>query len=70
LQYASLGIGSVSHLAGELFAIEADVALAHVPYTDSAQVLPRTDGGDLLLAFVTLESALPYIGLSAFGRWE
>jgi len=61
VQYASLGIGSVSHLAGELFAIEADVALAHVPYTDSAQVYPALIGGDLQLAFVTLESALPYL---------
>ena len=61
LQYASLGFGSVSHLAGELLAIEADVALAHVPYTDSAQIYPALIGGDLQLAFVTLESALPYI---------
>jgi tripartite-type tricarboxylate transporter receptor subunit TctC len=61
LQYASLGIGSVSHLAGELLAIEAGVTLEHVPYTDSAQVYPALIGGDLLLAFVTLESALPYI---------
>ena len=61
LQYASLGMGSVTHLAGELLAIEAAVPLAHVPYTDSAQVYPALLGGDLMLAFVTLESALPYI---------
>jgi tripartite-type tricarboxylate transporter receptor subunit TctC len=61
LQYASLGMGSVTHLAGELLAIEAVVPLAHVPYTDSAQVYPALLGGDLMLAFVTLESALPYI---------
>jgi tripartite-type tricarboxylate transporter receptor subunit TctC len=51
----------VTHLAGELLAIEAVVPLAHVPYTDSAQVYPALLGGDLMLAFVTLESALPYI---------
>jgi len=61
LQYASLGMGSVTHLAGELLAIKAAVPLAHVPYTDSAQVYPALLGGDLMLAFVTLESALPYI---------
>jgi len=61
LQFASLGIGSVSHLAGELLAIEADVALEHVPYGDSAQVYPALIRGDLSLAFVTLESALPYL---------
>jgi len=61
LQYASLGIGSASHLAGELLAIEAEIALEHVPYTDSAQVYPALIRGDLPLAFVTLESALPYL---------
>ena len=61
LQYASLGIGSVSHLAGELFALEAGAPLAHVPFTDSAQAYRALLGGDLQLAFVTLESALPHI---------
>jgi tripartite-type tricarboxylate transporter receptor subunit TctC len=61
LQYASLGIGSVSHLAGELLAIKADIALEHVPYGDSAQIYPALIRGDLPLAFVTLESALPYL---------
>ena len=61
LQYASLGIGSVSHLAGELLAVEAEITLEHVPYTDSAQVYPALIRGDLSLAFVTLESALPYL---------
>lgn len=61
LQYASLGIGSVSHLAGELLAIEADVELAHVPYNGSSQVYRALTSGDLPLAFVTLESALPHL---------
>jgi len=61
LQYASLGVGSVSHLAGELLAIEADVELEHVPYNGSAQVYRSLINGDLPLAFVTLESALPHL---------
>lgn len=61
LQYASLGIGSVSHLAGELLAIEADVTLEHVPYNGSAQIYRALLNGDLPLAFVTLESALPHL---------
>jgi tripartite-type tricarboxylate transporter receptor subunit TctC len=61
LQYASLGIGSVSHLAGELLAIEADVTLEHVPYNGSSQVYRALIRGDLPLAFVTLESALPHL---------
>nr|WP_246294972.1 tripartite tricarboxylate transporter substrate-binding protein [Schlegelella koreensis] len=61
LQYASLGIGSVSHLAGELLAVEAGVALQHVPYNGSTGIYRALIGGDLPLAFVTLESALPHL---------
>lgn len=61
LQYASLGMGSVSHLAGELLAIEAEVELQHVPYTGSTQIYRALFNGDLPLAFVTLESALPHL---------
>jgi len=61
LQYASPGVGSVSHLAGELLAIEADIELEHVPYNGSAQVYRALINGDLPLAFVTMESALPHL---------
>jgi tripartite-type tricarboxylate transporter receptor subunit TctC len=61
LQYASLGMGSVSHLAGEMFAIDAEVDLQHVPYNGSVQVYRALVGGEVPLAFVTLESALPHI---------
>jgi tripartite-type tricarboxylate transporter receptor subunit TctC len=61
LQYASLGTGSVTHLAGELLAVEADVALQHVSYNGSAEVYRALIRGDLPLAFVTLESALPHL---------
>jgi tripartite-type tricarboxylate transporter receptor subunit TctC len=60
LQYASLGVGSVSHLAGELFNIEADTALEHVPYNGSAGIYQALVSGQVPLAFVTLESALPH----------
>lgn len=61
LHYASLGVGSVSHLAGELLAIEADVTLQHVSYNGSAEIYRALLRGDLPLAFVTLESALPHL---------
>jgi tripartite-type tricarboxylate transporter receptor subunit TctC len=61
LQYASLGTGSVSHLAGELLAVEAGVTLQHVPYNGSAEIYRALIRGDLPLAFVTLESALPHL---------
>jgi tripartite-type tricarboxylate transporter receptor subunit TctC len=61
LQYASLGLGSVSHLAGELLAVEAGVELEHVPYNGSTGVYSALIRGDLPVAFVTMESALPHV---------
>lgn len=61
LQYASLGMGSVSHLAGELLAIEAGITLEHVSYNGSSNIYRALMRGDLPLAFVTLDSALPHL---------
>ena len=37
LNYASTGVGTVPHLAGELFAIRAGVKMLHVPYKGSQE---------------------------------
>ena len=44
INLASFGTGTVSHVAGELFKIGADVEMVHVPYRGSAPMvtdLPR-----------------------------
>lgn len=60
-QYASLGVGSASHLAGELFNLRAGVEIQHVPFNGSPQVYRALMGRQILLAFVTMDSALPHI---------
>jgi tripartite-type tricarboxylate transporter receptor subunit TctC len=41
LDFCSAGIGSINHLAGELFKQKANVNLTHVPYKGSAPALAR-----------------------------
>jgi tripartite-type tricarboxylate transporter receptor subunit TctC len=61
LAFASLGVGTASHLAGRLFALSADIALEHLPYNGSAQIYRAMRGDEVPLAVVTLESALPHL---------
>ena len=53
LSYASVGIGSGQHLAGELFNTVADVSIVHVPYKGAAESATAVMGGQLPLAFIS-----------------
>ena len=61
LNFASGGTGGVIHLAGEMFARQADLRLTHVPYKGSAAVYPDLISGRVQVMFDNLPSALPYI---------
>jgi tripartite-type tricarboxylate transporter receptor subunit TctC len=61
LNYGSAGPASLAHLAGELFASMADVALTHVPYKSSAQSAVDIVAGRIQLQFATIAPTLPYI---------
>ena len=47
MNYASIGVGSSSHLAGELFKKAAKVSLLHVPYKGAAPALTDLVGGQV-----------------------
>jgi tripartite-type tricarboxylate transporter receptor subunit TctC len=51
INYASVGVGSGTHLAGELFGHMAGVKLAHIPYKGTGQVMPDLLGGQIALTF-------------------
>ena len=51
IDYASVGVGSGTHMAGELFNYMAGVKLAHIPYKGSGQVMPDLLGGQIALHF-------------------
>ena len=53
LNYGSVGIGSLSHLTGELFNDMANLKIQHIPYSGGAPMLSAFAGGQLHAAFVT-----------------
>jgi tripartite-type tricarboxylate transporter receptor subunit TctC len=61
LAFASPGVGSGLHLAGELFKQQAGIELMHVPYKGTAPALNDVLGGQVPLMFSNLPGALPFI---------
>ncbi|GAA4329662.1 tripartite tricarboxylate transporter substrate binding protein [Pigmentiphaga soli] len=61
LNFSSSGIGSSSHLAGEMFKTVTGTDLVHVPYKGGGESLNALLAGDVQVLFTTLPSALPFI---------
>jgi len=61
LTYGSGGNGSSTHLAAELFALEAGIKLVHVPYKGAGPALIGLLGGQVNLYFSSLPPAMPYL---------
>jgi tripartite-type tricarboxylate transporter receptor subunit TctC len=61
INMASAGIGSGSHLAGELFKMMAGVNLVHVPYRGNGPALTDLLAGQVDVLFSTLASCIEYI---------
>ena len=61
LGYASAGLGTSNHLAGELLASAAQVRLLHVPYKGSAPALNDVAAGHVPLMFDLMATALPQV---------
>lgn len=61
LSHASVGVGSPSHLAAELFKNITRINLLHIPYKGSGQVLIDVATGDVAMSFSGMAPALPLI---------
>jgi tripartite-type tricarboxylate transporter receptor subunit TctC len=61
LSYASPGIGSGLHLAGELFKQQTEIDLLHVPYKGTGPALNDVLGGTVPAMFSNLPATLPHI---------
>lgn len=59
--YASSGVGSVHHLAGELFKKRAEVRMSHIPYRGAGPALTDLIAGQIPIMFATIGPALPMI---------
>jgi tripartite-type tricarboxylate transporter receptor subunit TctC len=61
INMGSAGVGTTSHLAGELFKAMAGVDLVHVPYRGSAPALTDLVGGQVQVMFDAMITTLPHI---------
>ncbi|MEK7947125.1 tripartite tricarboxylate transporter substrate binding protein [Pigmentiphaga sp. YJ18] len=61
LSYATPGVGTGTHLAGELLAHMAGIELVHVPYKGSSPAQQDVVGGRVPLLFDVMFSAMPYV---------
>lgn len=76
MTFASTGTGSSTHLAGEIFQIEAKIKMTHAPYKGAAPVVNDMLGGHVDVSFLNLSAMLPHlksgrlkaIGMSSVNR--
>ena len=61
LNYGSVGIGSASQLAMELFTKQAGIELNHVPYAGFPQIMTALIAGDIQAAFIVPAIAMPQV---------
>ena len=61
VSYGSGGIGTASHLAGELFVMTAKVDMVHIPYKGNALAITDLIGGQTQVMFATMPTILPYV---------
>ena len=61
ISLASYGVGTISHLAGELFKMANQIDAVHVPYRGSAPMLPDLLSGQVQVAFDNLPTSIEHI---------
>ena len=61
ITFASPGVGSLSHMAGELLMRAAGIKMLHVPYKGGALALSDLLGGQVQLLFGSISTAVPLV---------
>ena len=59
--FASSGVGSTQHLAGEMFMLLTGTQLVHVPYKGSGQAITDLLAGQVSMNFDTMPPVLPHV---------
>lgn len=62
LNFASPGMGSAGHLAGELLKSMAGIDIVHVAFKGGSEMITNLIGGQMQLAFVTITTAKSFGG--------
>src|SRR4051812_9597268 len=58
---SSPGVGSISHLAGELFKMRAGIDMVHVPFSGNSPALTALLGGQVEVSIASLPSSIEFI---------
>jgi len=61
INYASSGSGTSIHMSGEMFKSLTNVNMTHIPYKGSAPALNDLLGGQVMMMFDNIPSAIPHI---------
>ena len=61
LNYASVGTGSVSHLAHEAFRLMTGVSIVHVPFKGGGPALQGVIGGEVQIGAVSIVPTIPHV---------
>mgnify|MGYP002146638747 CR=1 FL=1 len=61
MNYASSGSGTSIHMSGEMFKHMAKVDIQHIPYKGSGPAMTDLLGGQVMMMFDNIPSALPHI---------
>src|SRR5204863_3108051 len=61
LDYASVGVGSPSHMAGELLKLRLGVFMVHIPYRGGGPAVAAAMAGDVPLIIVSIPAAMSQV---------
>jgi tripartite-type tricarboxylate transporter receptor subunit TctC len=61
LTYGSIGVGSTSHLAGEMLSMQTGIDIVHVPFKGSAQTIVEMLGGRISFAFIGVSGSIEQV---------
>src|SRR5712692_6341563 len=62
LNFASAGVGTAPHLAGEMIKLRSGIEMTHVPYRGIGASYPDVLSGKVQLAFSSIAGAVPFTG--------
>jgi tripartite-type tricarboxylate transporter receptor subunit TctC len=61
VNYGSSGVGSITHMSGELLRLSSDTKLVHVPYKGTGQAVQDLLGGHIEMVVVDIGSVKPLV---------
>src|SRR5215470_6339357 len=61
INYASAGIGTVGHIAGELMSTLTGIKLVHIPYKGTGPALTDLLGGHVSMSFTPIPAAIGHV---------